>query len=243
MLIYLTREPITILFGLYLTLLYVLVYTFLHGFTYIFGKAYGWNPGQRGSAFGAVCVGVLLGVPYVMLFNHIYKRRHRQRDPEATPLPESRLIPTIPIAPLLPISLFWLGFTDRPDISYFSPLGACALFGFSLYTIFVPTYHYLIDAYKTNSSSAMAAVTFMRYYASGGMIIAAIPMYEAIGVKWVMVLMGCVAALLTPVPILFWWKGDTVRAKSRFADKGGLQGNKSEDEAEDKTEDEMEDRT
>lgn len=224
MAIFLTREPITVLFGLYMTLLYILVFTFLHGFHYVFSKNYNFTPGQTGSAFASTVIGVLAGVPYIMLCNYLHHRHLRKHsNPDSTgpltPTPESRLLPAIPTTILLPISLFWLGFTNTPNISVFSSLGACCLFGFALTTIFTPTYHYLIDAYGTHSSSAMSAVTTMRYYAAGGMVIATIPAYEALHVKYVMVLLGSVSAVMVPVPALFWWKGEAIRGRSRFAAK------------------------
>jgi hypothetical protein len=51
------------------------------------------------------------------------------------------------------------------------------------------------------------------------MVIAAIPMYEGISVKWVMTLMGVLEVIVTPVPFLFWKYGRKIRGKSQFAKK------------------------
>lgn len=51
------------------------------------------------------------------------------------------------------------------------------------------------------------------------MVIATIPAYEALHVKYVMVLLGSVSAVMVPVPALFWWKGEAIRGRSRFAAK------------------------
>lgn len=197
-------------------MLYLLIYGFLEGFDYIFTRTYSFDVGQRYTAFAAIAIGVLLGMPYVILTNYLTARRQQGSQSQA---PERRLTPALFAAPLLTISLFWLGWTNRPSISYWSDLAACALFGFALHSLFASTYHYLLDTYGTVASSALAAITCVRYLASGGMVLITEPMYEALSVKWTLTLLGCVAALLTPVPWIFWKWGPLMRKKSKYAEK------------------------
>lgn len=42
-------------------------------------------------------------------------------------------------------------------------------------------------------------------------------MFEGMGVQWAGTLLGCVAAVLVPVPILFYLKGAKIRERSQFA--------------------------
>lgn len=42
-------------------------------------------------------------------------------------------------------------------------------------------------------------------------------MFEGMGINWAMTLLGCLAALFIPMPFLFYYKGKTIRAKSKFA--------------------------
>lgn len=213
---FLSREPTTILFGTYITVLYLLIYGFLEGFDYIFTKTYLFGVGQRYTAFAAIALGVLLGTPYVILVNRLMARRHQG---SGSPAPERRLTPALFASPLLTISLFWLGWTNRPSISYWSDLAACTLFGFALNALFTSTYHYLLDTYGTVASSALAAITCVRYLASGGMVLVTEPVYEALTVKWTLTLLGAVAALLMPVPWIFWKWGPSMRKKSKWAEK------------------------
>ncbi len=223
------------MFGLYLTLIYILVYGFLQGFQFIWSNTYHFDVGQRYVSFGTIAVGMIVALPYMLLFNHFSGSGKTGK----TPRPEQKLRPTLLTAPLLTGSLFWLGWANRPDISHWSDLTACFVFGFSIFALFTATYHYLLDSYSTNAASAMAAVTFMRYMASGGsaytrkvvsglihvltylllllVVIATDPLYEAIGVAWSLTLFGCIAALLTPVPWLFWLYGSRIRSRSKWA--------------------------
>jgi hypothetical protein len=221
--IFFTKEPIVIALGLYLTIIYVLVFTFLNGFTYIFTDTYGFSPGAKGSTFGAIAVGVLLNTCTQPLHARSYHRRLRaaqissDKKEEAKVEPEFRLWPAIIAAPFLPISLFWLGWTNYASISYWNGIVAAALFGWSLTGIFIAVYQYIIDSYETESASALSSITFMRYMVAGGMVIADMPMYDTLGVHWTLTMLGCLGVVLAPLPLLFWKVGAKVRSKSSFA--------------------------
>nr|OQO28666.1 hypothetical protein B0A51_04777 [Rachicladosporium sp. CCFEE 5018] len=55
-------------------------------------------------------------------------------------------------------------------------------------------------------------------------------MFEGIGIQWGMTLLGCVAALFIPMPFLFYFKGRSIRAKSKFAPALDIQQDKRRDE-------------
>jgi DHA1 family multidrug resistance protein-like MFS transporter len=57
-----------------------------------------------------------------------------------------------------------------------------------------------------------------RYLIAGGMVIAARPMFEGIGVNWTLTFLGCIAVLLVPAPIVFWKYGAKLREKSKYAE-------------------------
>lgn len=127
-------------------------------------------------------------------------------------------------APLLPISLFWLAWTNDPNISIYSGLASCFCFGIVLNAIYVSSYEYIIDSYGERAAVALESVTMTRYLMAGGMVVAARPVYEGIGVRWTMTLLGCVAVVLTPAPyVLFRW-GEKLRGKSLFAVGDGGKG-------------------
>ncbi|KAH8777479.1 hypothetical protein F5883DRAFT_409031, partial [Diaporthe sp. PMI_573] len=116
-----------------------------------------------------------------------------------------------------PISLFWLGWTNYPSISIWSGLAACFVFGMVLIAIYISSYEYIIDSYLDHAASALASITMIRYFIAGSMVITARPMYDGIGVHWTLTLLGCIAALLAPAPLLFWAYGPKLRKKSTYA--------------------------
>ncbi|KAF4969018.1 hypothetical protein FSARC_3672 [Fusarium sarcochroum] len=209
-------EPVIVVLGSYLILLYILPFSFLSGFNYIFKKTCGSTPGYQGSCFAAIAAGI---TAFALCGPGLYEwaRQHTGRVRGAALQPEFRLWPAIVTSPLLPISLFWLGWTNYASISIWGGLGACFLFGIVLTSIYVSSYEYITDSYGEHSAIALASITMSRYLVAGGMVMATHPMYEVIGVQWTMSILGCIAVLLTPAPVLFWKYGPRLREKSPYA--------------------------
>ena len=60
-------------------------------------------------------------------------------------------------------------------------------------------------------------------------------MFSGMGIEWAATLIGCVAAVLVPIPILFYFFGARLRAKSKFApamDKGAAEKQEKKEEGE-----------
>jgi MFS family permease len=128
-----SREPIIMLIALYLTVVYIVLFTFLEGFTFIFQETYGISQGLTGLCFLAIIIGLFGATALVPL---IYKwakkdlQTIKEQGGDRLP-PEFRLwYSMLGGAFALPISLFWMGWTARPDISIWSPLAAAVLFGY-----------------------------------------------------------------------------------------------------------------
>ncbi|KAK5790849.1 hypothetical protein VI817_006158 [Penicillium citrinum] len=215
--ILLTTEPVISVLGAYLILLYCILFTFLSGFDYIFKKTYNLSTGQTGSCFGAIAVGATIAT-FAAPGLYVWARRKTKYEHGATVPPEFRLWPAIIASPFLPISLFWLGWSNYPTVSVWSGLIACGLFGAVLISIYISSYEYIIDSYGKHAASALASITMARYLVAGGMVMAARPMYEGIGVHWTMTILGGLSLLLTPGPVLFRIYGARLRDRSRYTD-------------------------
>ncbi|KAL7940069.1 MFS general substrate transporter [Trichoderma barbatum] len=209
-------EIIVTVLGFYLLLLYTLLFTSLSGFDFIFKDTYGLSTGLTGSCFASIAIGST-----VFTFSapglYSWARRVTEHVRGATVEPEFRLWPAIVTSPMLPICLFWLGWTNYPQISIWCGLTACFVFGVVLTAFYVSSYEYIIDSYGDHSAIALASVTSVRYMAAGGMVMATRPIYTAIGVHWTMTILGCVAVILSPAPLLFWFRGPKLRLQSKYA--------------------------
>jgi DHA1 family multidrug resistance protein-like MFS transporter len=211
-----TSEPAILALGGFLVLLYILLFSFLSGFDYIFKQTYRLTSLQEGACFASIALGATAFTLTAPAF-YSWSRHHTDYAHKAPIVPEFRLWPAMVTAPLLPISLFWLGWTNYADISIWSGLAACFCFGVVLNAMYVSSYEYIIDSYGEHAAIALSSITMMRYLIAGCMVMAARPMYMGIGVHWTMTLLGVVAAVLTPAPYLLWKFGEDLRRKSPYA--------------------------
>lgn len=217
--LYLFLEPIVALISLYMTIIYVVLFTFLEGYDFIFAGLHGLSPQDVGLCFLGIDFGLIFCVASVPLVYWRYEKLRRRENAEGNTKvkPEARLFYAMIGGWAIPVSLFWMGWTSMPQISFWSPLVASTLFGFGLLCVFITSYQYIIDAYEEFAASALATLTVVRYIASGGMVVVARPMYENLGVPKAVTILACLSAAMVPVPFIFAWKGEQIRKWSRFS--------------------------
>jgi MFS family permease len=218
------QEPTIILWTGYLTVIYMILFGFLAGYSFVFGDTYHFTQGITGLMFLGMSIGLLLcTIPLTPLIYHWAKlelatiKEIHPDQPRVRLPPEFRLWHAMLGAPAIPISLFWMGWTANPSISFWSPLIASVLFGYGILCVFISTYQYLIDTYEIYAASALTMITLIRYVAAGGMVEIMIPMYNNLGVHHTLTVLACIAVAFTPVPYLFFKFGPWIRSKSRFA--------------------------
>lgn len=215
-------EPIIILIAIYLTVVYIVLFTFLEGYNYIFAEIHGTSEGITGLCFVGIIIGLFLSLALVPLIYRWAKEEMAKAEEQGRDKidPEFRLwFSMLGGSIAIPVSLFWMAWTSRPDISIWSPLGASVLFGYGILCIFITSYQYIIDSYEVYAASALASVTMIRYVASGGMVIVATPFYKNLGVPYTLTIMACLSALMAPVPFIFYKYGPWIRSKSKHAIK------------------------
>lgn len=231
-----TREPIVVLLGGWLVLEYIIVFSLLHGFSYMFEDTYDFSTGLTEMPFLSIGIGTLLFVGgLVPIYYHLYKKKARRLHEQLSddsradlittanipgtdlPAPEYRFWMALLAGPALPISLFWLGWTNYSFISPWSSMCALCLLGFSWAGIYVTVYQYILDTYGIYAGSALAIITCWRYLFSGASNLYSDPMYEGIGVQWSATWLGILAVLQAPLPLLFYRYGHWIRMKSSFA--------------------------
>ena len=72
-------------------------------------------------------------------------------------------------------------------------------------------------AKQNSAASAIAANTFLRSLCGSVFPLFATYMIDGMGIQWAGTLLGCVAALLVPLPLIFYLRGAKIREKSSFA--------------------------
>ncbi|KAL4794491.1 major facilitator superfamily domain-containing protein [Aspergillus venezuelensis] len=234
------HEPIILFISLYMTVIYIVLFTFFDGYPYIFQEVYDITQGLTNVIFIAMYVGIALCAFWVPVVYSWTKKDFAANSAEASSCfgtdtpgntgsddedtekkhptrPENRLWFAMLGAPLIPIGLFWMGWTDYKSISIWSPIIASAVFGFGTITVFISSYMYVIDSYDTYAASALGFMTVSRYCAAGGMTVVGIPFYKNMGTHYTLTILACIAVVMTPLPYVFWRYGHAIRGWSRFA--------------------------
>lgn len=217
-----------------ISFIYGLLYLFLTFYPIVFQRIHGMNKGVGGLPyFGMIC-GEFIAGGVIIAMQPSYNRKLVANN--NIPLPEWRLPPAIAGGVLFAIGLFWFGWTGyREDIHWIAPTLSGLFTGFGLMSIFLQSLNYLIDAYLMFAASAIAANTFLRSLFGAIFPLFATYMIEGMGIQWAGTLLGCVAFLLVPLPIIFYLKGAQIRKKSSFAptfdiaSKAAAPGDESQD--------------
>jgi hypothetical protein len=113
--------------------------------------------------------------------------------------------------------LFLFGWTSKPSISWVPSVIAAGMIGAGFNIVFQSAINFLIDTYTLYAASAVSANTFLRSLMAAGLPLAARPMFKALGVGPACSLLGGVAALAIPIPLVFMKYGARLRAKSKYA--------------------------
>lgn len=212
----LVTEPIVFLISLYLAFIYGLLYLFLTAYPLVFQGVHGMSPGVGGLPYFGMIIGMLLAGVFITLTQPWYNRKLAANN--GVSVPEWRLPPAIVGGVSFACGLFWFGWSGyRADVHWIVPTLSGLLSGFGLLSIFLQSLNYLIDAYLMFAASAIAANTFLRSLAGAGFPLFATYMFNGMGIQWASTLLGCVAFLLVPIPVGFYYYGARIRARSAFA--------------------------
>ncbi|KAJ5176422.1 Major facilitator superfamily multidrug transporter FLU1 [Penicillium canariense] len=209
-------EPIVLLLSIYMAFLYGLLYLFLTAYPIVFQRIHGFHPGVGGLPYWGLVIGECLGGVYIILTQPSYNRKLVANND--IPVPEWRMPPAIVGSVAFAGGLFWFGWSGwKAEIHWAVPMTSGLLIGFGLFCIFLQSLNYILDAYTSFAASALAANSILRSSAGAGFPLFATYMFNSLGVNWASTLLGCVAVLLVPLPIIFYAYGPKIRAKSTFA--------------------------
>lgn len=214
-------EPIVGLFTLYIALNFAMLYSFFTVFEEIMQDVYGFSLSQSGLTFLGLGVGCIVGCAAIIILNLTLVKKQIRVSKEngggGRVSPESRLYIAMAGSILIPISLFWFGWTARSDIHWISPVAAEAFFGCGNLLIFMAATLYLTDTYGARyTASAMGANNLARYTVGCVFPLFVTYMYEALGIGWATSLFGFISLAMMPIPWVFYVWGPKLRASVKY---------------------------
>jgi MFS transporter, DHA1 family, multidrug resistance protein len=104
-----------------------------------------------------------------------------------------------------------------PRYPWIAPVIGLFIVGLGFFLIFQAALNYLVDTFQKYAASAIGANTFLRSCFAGAFPLVVSPLYHNIGTGPGSSVTGGFAALLIPVPFIFFIYGKRIRASSKWS--------------------------
>jgi multidrug resistance protein len=211
----LVSEPVVFFFSLWVAFAWAVLYMSFDSIPLVFATNHAFSVSRIGAVFATVSVGTLLST-----LLSIYQEKWARRTAWGRKIaqsPEGRLYFACVESALLPIGLFWFGWTTFPSTPPIVPILALGCAQIGIFSIYLAVFNYLADVYHRYASSALAAQSFCRNILGAVFPLFSEAMFRRLGFPGASSLLGGISALLTVVPFVLVLFGERIRARSRFA--------------------------
>ncbi|EWZ28243.1 major facilitator superfamily domain-containing protein [Fusarium oxysporum Fo47] len=205
-------SPIVFVLSLYISFVFGLLFLLFTTITQLFIQVYDWSPEICGLAYIGVGIGFFIGISFVAKTSDTTVISLTRKN-NGVYEPEMRLPSCVFFGLLIPISLFWYGWSSYKRTHWIVPIIGLLPFGAGMMGIFAPVQIYLVDSFPQHAASALAAMTFLRCLFGSVLPLAGPSMYESLGLGWGNSLLGFVSIAMIPFPALIYKYGGNVRRK------------------------------
>jgi len=210
----LVTEPVVFWFSLWISFSWAVLYLQFGSIPLVFEVNHGFSLQQTGLVFIAVCVG---GILSTVLSIYQEKWAVRRYPVKINGSPEGRLYFSCIESVLMPIGMFWFGWTCYPSIHWIVPTIAITVATMGIFSIYLATFNYTADVYHIYASSALAASGLCRNLLGGSFPLVTAQMFNGLGFQAASSLLGGIGAALTLVPWVLAFHGPKIRARSKIA--------------------------
>lgn len=218
--ILLTTEPTVTAFTVWSSFAFGLVFISTQSIPLVFGKVDHFAEYSGGLVQASIGIGQIIGFLGCLVQNQIYIRSEKKNtETPGMPIPEHILQLSIPSTFIgLAGGLFMYAWAIYQPHWIVLAI-ALALTGYAIMVIVSAASIYITDSYPGYAASAIAAVAFGENIFAAILPLAAKPMYERLHYQWASTLLAFVALVLTLAPIVLFFKGASIRRKSRAITK------------------------
>jgi hypothetical protein len=210
-------QPIVQILAAYMAFIYGLIYLVLSTFPRVWTEVYHESTGIGGLNYISLGLGFFLGTQVCANINDRTYQRLKKRN-NGVGRPEFRIPLMVPGSILVPIGLFWYGWSAQAKLFWIMPNIGTGIFAFGSIICFQCIQTYIVDSYSRYAASAMSAATVLRSLAGFGFPLFAPYMYRTLGNGWGNSLLALISLELgIPAPLLLWRFGQALRERSKFA--------------------------
>ncbi|WPH03430.1 Hypothetical protein R9X50_00631000 [Acrodontium crateriforme] len=216
----LISEPVLLASTLWSAFAFGTVFLFTQSTASVFDEIHHWSEAQIGFSQGAVAIGEFLGFFATLYSTRVYlQSASRNTENPGHPIPEARLYVST-AASFIGIvgGMFVYAWTSYPHIHWIAPAIGLAMVGFGINVVVSAVTEYITDLYAASgyAGSAVSAVVAGENTVAAFLPLAAMSMYDTLGLQWASTLLAFLAMLLSFAPLLFIWKGSWFRKRSPF---------------------------
>ncbi|PWY73565.1 MFS general substrate transporter [Aspergillus heteromorphus CBS 117.55] len=211
---FLALSPIVFIVSFYSSITYSYMYIMFTTFTSVFEGVYGFTAGQAGLAYLGLGLGFCVGQITVGYFSDRYLKKQEKRHGQMKP--EDRLPPLVFGCCLIPIGLFWYGWSAEYRLHWIVPISGTFFVGAGIFYVHLVTQVYLVDSYTLYAASAVSAELALRCIFGATIPLAADPLYDALGLGWGNSLLGFIALLFAPSSLFLVKYGERIRTNPKF---------------------------
>ncbi|KAI0731113.1 MFS general substrate transporter [Earliella scabrosa] len=204
-------EPVVASFSLWAGFAWGILYVLVASIGPAFRTIHGFSTGETGTVFAAMIVGCFVGEAIQIFQERLYAKYHKTRGPEA------RLYSACFAAVLFPAGMFIYAWCTFPTVPWIGmAMGVFVIFT-ALFVIYVAVFTYLADCYGIFASSALAGQSLSRNLMGTVFPLFTHQLYARLTYHWGTTLFACIAVAMIPIPLVLFWKGPAIRARSKFA--------------------------
>lgn len=129
--------------------------------------------------------------------------------------PELALWPLCPASILIPIAIFWYGWSVEDHANPVIPIVGLGFFGFAMMAVFMPVNMYLVKAFDVHAASAISASVILRNILGAVLPLAGQGLYDALGYGWGNSVLAFISIALAPIPLMLIYYGPRLRQMDR----------------------------
>ncbi|PYI36719.1 synaptic vesicle transporter [Aspergillus indologenus CBS 114.80] len=211
---FLVLSPIVLIVTLYSSVTYSYMYILFTTFTDVFENVYGFGPGEAGLAYMGLGLGFCFGQVTVGYYSDRYLKK--QEKIHGKMKPEDRLPPLVLGCCLVPIGLFWYGWTAEYRLHYMVPIVGTFFVGAGIYYVHLVTQVYLIDSYTLYAASAVSAELALRSIFGATIPLGGGPLYDKLGLGWGNSVLAFIAVAFAPTSLFLLKYGERIRTNPKF---------------------------
>lgn len=214
---FLFLSPIVLIVSLYSAVTYSYMYVLFTTFTDVFENVYGFSPGQAGLGYLGLGMGFCVGQITVGYCSDRHVKK--QEKIHGKMKPEHRLPPLVLGCFLVPIGLFWYGWSAQYRLHWIVPIIGTFFVGAGIFYVHLVTQVYLVDSYTLYAASAVSAELALRCVFGATIPLAGTPLYDTLGLGWGNTLLGFIALAFAPTSFFLLKYGESIRTNPKFMPK------------------------